>query len=178
MYSCSVQGITAVFRIQSFGLGTEVTHLHSDFEVCQQLGPQSCAKRLGTGILHSSCPIPILAGVALLYALNAANPWAIDTILFAPNMIGSEEGCCLAMATKPNKNLNSSCLDLWRRVWCTRCPTMSNQPDQIHQQVNLGLSTKEKRRSSLFVVLGYQCRNSTRSKRGFFFQHRLHLGSA
>jgi len=47
-------------------------------------------------------------GAASLYPLNTASLRVIETVLFAVSMIGGEEAGCLAMATKPNKNLNSS----------------------------------------------------------------------
>ena len=63
-----------------------------------------------THILHYPRPKPLLPGATSLYALNTANLRALETILCALSMIGGE-GRCLARATKPNKNLNSSHFD-------------------------------------------------------------------
>jgi hypothetical protein len=69
-----------------------------------------------------------LAGAALLYALNTVNLRAVKTIHFALSMIGSEEGRCLAIATKPNKNLNSPLVATRMVHLETGCPALFKKP--------------------------------------------------
>ena len=125
-----------------------------------------------------SCLIPLLSGAASLYALNTANLRALETILCVLSMIDGEEGRCLAMATKPNKNLNSSRFDrggaygllqdtLPSRVQATPIELVHESTSCIYK-VKAPLITVCRFRASLPV-----CRYSNRHKRGFSFQHRL-----
>lgn len=69
-----------------------VAHLHSYFEVCQQLGSQSCPGRLDIYRDFSQLLfVPPLAEATSLYTLNAGNLRAVGTILFVFSMIDSEE---------------------------------------------------------------------------------------
>lgn len=106
-----------------------------------------------------SCPIPLLLGAASLYALNTANLRALETILCVLSMIGGEERRCLAMATKPNKNLNSSRFDrggAYGRLQDTLSSRVHATPIELVRE-STSCIYKVKAPLTLFVILGRPC---------------------
>lgn len=127
--------------------------------------------------MHYPHPVPLLPGATPPYALNTVNLQALETILCAFSMIGGEEGRCLAIATTPNKNLNSFSPWLWRRTWPTSkhvAQSCSSNPDRTRPRVNLVLQVK----APLITVcrLGYPCKCADITS-DFSFQRRLRLAA-